>query len=92
MVVPLEEDMVNVIHLILEVSNEPAGTKKMDKIMYTALFKHPQLKVYWKVLSEKGLLRYDLDTKMFKTTEKGRMFIEAFTDSRTMRRKKNKNR
>ena len=64
--------------IILEAANEAADTMKVTKIKYKALFNHPQLKQYWRVLTQKGLLSYDLDTETFKTTQKDLRFLKAY--------------
>ena len=61
-------DRVNIITLILEVSNEADYAKKTTKIMYRALLNHPKLKEYWTVL----------DNQAFKTTERGLKFLDAY--------------
>ena len=71
-------DRVNIITLILEVSNEADYAKKTTKIMYRALLNHPKLKEYWTVLTEKDLLSYDKDTQTFKTTQKGLRFLDTY--------------
>ena len=71
-------DRVNIITLILEVSNEADYAKKTTKIMYRALLNHPKLKEYWTVLTEKDLLSYDADNQAFKTTERGLKFLDAY--------------
>ena len=48
--------------------------------MYTALFNHPQLKGYWKLLTQNGMLSYDFDTETWKTTEKGQKLLEAYSE------------
>ena len=71
-------DRVNIITLILEVSNEAGYAKKTTKIMYRVLLNHPKLKEYWTVLTEKDLLSYDADNQAFKTTERGLKFLDAY--------------
>ena len=71
-------DRVNIITLILEVSNEAGYAKKTTKTMYRVLLNHPKLKEYWTVLTEKDLLSYDKDTQIFKTTERGLKFLDAY--------------
>ena len=73
-----KRDRINIIRLILEVSNEANYDKKTTKIMYKALLNHPQLKEYWTVLTESDLLSYDVDTQTFKITEKGLKFLKAY--------------
>jgi predicted transcriptional regulator len=48
------------------------------KIMYNAFLSYAQLKGYLTVLTDNDLLRYDLDSHTFKTTEKGRRFLETY--------------
>src|SRR5215212_1320728 len=72
--------------VILQASNERADDDNRNKktapkmtrnAMYKALFNHPQSKEYWKVLTQKGLLSYDTNTKTFTTTTEGRAFLKA---------------
>ena len=48
------------------------------KIMYNAFLSYAQLEGYLTVLTDKDLLRYDLNSHTFKTTEKGRRFLETY--------------
>jgi predicted transcriptional regulator len=48
------------------------------KIMYNAFLSYAQLEGYLTVLTDKDLLRYDLDSHTFKTTERGRRFLETY--------------
>jgi predicted transcriptional regulator len=81
-----ESDRLNIIRLILEAANEAVDddhNKKMTtatKIMYTALFNHPQLQGYWKLLTQNGMLSYDFDTETWKTTEKGQKLLKAYSE------------
>ena len=61
---------------ILEVAN--GGVTKKIEIMYKANLSYAQLKEYVMVLTESDLLRYDLDTQIFMTTEKGLRFLDAY--------------
>jgi predicted transcriptional regulator len=81
------KNTINIILVILQASNERAdedddenkktAAKTTSNAMYNALFNHPQLKEYWKVLIQKGLLSYDTNTKTFTTTTEGRAFLKA---------------
>ena len=64
---------------ILEVANEIGrdGFTKY-KIMYNAFLSYAQLKEYLMVLTDSELLSYDLDSHMFKITEKGHRFLETY--------------
>ena len=76
-----KRDRINIIRLILEVSNEANYARKTTKIMYKVLLNHPQLKEYWTVLTESHLISYDVDTQTFKITEKGLKFLNAYSET-----------
>ncbi len=76
-----KKDRINIIRLILEVSNEANDPKKMTRIIYRVLVNHHQLKEYWTVLTERDLLIYDGDTQTFQTTEKGLKFLKAYDET-----------
>ncbi len=57
-----------IVNQILETANGGAiKTKIMRKVFLT----HDQMKEYLSILTESGLLSYDVYTRTFKTTEKG---------------------
>jgi predicted transcriptional regulator len=73
----------DIITQILEIVNEGSsrfGDEGLSrtKIMYKAFLSHAQLKEYLMILTERDLLRYDVQTRMFKTTEKGLRFLKAY--------------
>ena len=61
---------------ILDAANGCGATK--TKIMYKACLSHNQLKEYLTILSESDLLRYDGQTRTFKTNEKGLQFLKTY--------------
>ena len=72
---------------ILEAANQGSDNghdteKKMattiTNTMYTALFNQPELKEYWDVLIQKGLLSFDPNTGRFNTTTEGRIFLRTY--------------
>jgi predicted transcriptional regulator len=67
---------------ILRVANGGSITK--TKLMYQVFLSYGQLKVPLMVLTQNGLLSYDLDTQTFKTTKKGRKFLEAYNEMNGM--------
>jgi predicted transcriptional regulator len=69
---------IEIIAQILEVVNECSddGVTK-TKIMYKAFLNYAQLKEYLTILTDNGLLSYDLGTQTFKTTEKALRFLKA---------------
>jgi predicted transcriptional regulator len=67
---------MDIISQILEVANGGGATK--TKIVYKAFLNYSQLKEYLRVLTESDLLRYDLDGRTFKTTEKGLRFLDRY--------------
>jgi predicted transcriptional regulator len=76
-----KKDRINIIRLILEVSNEADDVKKMTRIIYRVLVNHPQLKEYWTVLTERHLLSYDVHTQTFQITERGLKFLKAYDET-----------
>jgi predicted transcriptional regulator len=66
---------MDTISKILHATN---GSITKTKIMYHAFLGYPQVQNYLKVLIQNDLLSYDLDTRTFKTTEKGPRFIEIY--------------
>lgn len=67
---------VDIASQILEAANGGNATK--TKIMYKALLSYNQLKEHLTSLTAKDLLRYDEDTRTFKTTEKGLRFLQIY--------------
>ncbi len=67
---------IDIISQILETANGGITTK--IRIMVKTNLSYAQLKEYLMTLSNKDLLRYDLDTHTFKTTEKGLRFLEIY--------------
>jgi predicted transcriptional regulator len=60
---------------ILGIANGGSATK--TKIMYQAFLSYPQMKKHLMVLTQNGLLNYNVDTQTFKTTEKGLRFLDT---------------
>ena len=60
---------------ILEIAN--GGNARKTKILYQAFLSHVQMKRHLIVLTQNGLLNYNVDTQTFKTTEKGLRFLET---------------
>jgi predicted transcriptional regulator len=60
---------------ILGIANGSATTK--TKIMYQAFLSYAQMKKHLMVLTQNGLLSYDVDTQTFTTTEKGLRFLDT---------------
>jgi predicted transcriptional regulator len=69
---------IEIIAQILEVVNEGSddGVTK-TKIMYKVFLNYAQLKEYLTILTDNGLLSYDLGTQTFKTTQKALRFLKA---------------
>jgi predicted transcriptional regulator len=63
---------------ILRVANE--GGIRKTKLIYQVFLSYGQMKEPLMVLTQNGLLTYDLDTQTFKTTKKGRKFLEAYNE------------
>ena len=67
---------IDIISQILEVANGGGVTK--TNIMYKAFLSYAQMKEYLTIVTESDLLRYDIDTQTFKTTEKGLRFLKTY--------------
>lgn len=65
-----------IISSILEIANRGNGTTK-TKIMYGAFLSYSQMKEYLMILTDNGLISYDLDTRTLKTTDKGHRFLQV---------------
>lgn len=59
------------------VAAQGADTKK-TKIMYKASLSDQALNEYLEILTDSDLLRYRLDIRTFKTTEKGLRFLDLY--------------
>lgn len=68
---------IEIISQILEIAN--GGVTCKTRIMYKANLSYSQLKEYLRTLSDKDLLSYDLDTRTFKTTERGLRFLKTYS-------------
>jgi predicted transcriptional regulator len=72
-----------IVSQILEVANGGSGIGDDDgatktQIMYKVFLSHDQLKRYLMILTESDLLCYYGETQTYKTTDKGRMFLQAY--------------
>ena len=72
-----------IISSILEIANRGNGVTK-TKIMYGAFLSHSQMKDYLTILTDNGLISYDLDTRTFKTTDKGHRFLQVYNGLDTL--------
>jgi predicted transcriptional regulator len=68
---------IDIMGEILDAANERSGAGR-TKIMYKAFLSHAQMKEYLPTLTERGLLRCDVDTQTFKTTQKGIRFLNTY--------------
>ena len=67
---------VEIIAEILKIAN--GGNVTRTKIMYSAFLNYFQLKEYLPMLTERGLISYNSDTRTYKTTEKGLMLLKTY--------------
>jgi predicted transcriptional regulator len=68
---------IDIIAEILNAASERSGAGR-TKILYRAFLSYAQLKEHLPVLTECGLLRYDIDAQTFKTTQKGLRFLDTY--------------
>jgi predicted transcriptional regulator len=66
-----------IISQILDTANCADGIAK-SKMMFKAYLSHDQLQEYTILLIDNGMLQYDTPMRTFRTTEKGRAFIQAY--------------
>jgi predicted transcriptional regulator len=71
----IHRDRIDIISRILEAAN---GGVNKSRIMYKALLSSAQLKEILTTLTEKDLIRYDENSRMLRTTEKGLRFLQAY--------------
>jgi predicted transcriptional regulator len=69
---------IEIVGDILQVANEISNGATRTKIMYKAYLSHAQMKGYVTALTERDLLRYDLEKETFKITEKGLRFLHTY--------------
>lgn len=50
------------------------------KIMYKAYLSYAQVKEYLRFLQESNLIKYEEGTQLYKVTEKGRHFLQAYDE------------
>jgi predicted transcriptional regulator len=68
---------IELMSQILEAVNGDDHATK-TRIMYKASLSHVQLKEYLSILTENDFLDYDFDTRTYKTTGRGHMFLEIY--------------
>ena len=71
----INRNRLEIISQILEAAN---GGITKTRIMYRAFLSYAQMKENLTALTEKDLLRYNEDTRTFKTTEKGLRFLDIY--------------
>jgi predicted transcriptional regulator len=67
---------IEVISKMLQVANSGHATK--TEIMYQAFLGYHQMKKHLDLLTKRDLLHYDEDTQTFKTTDRGRSFLQIY--------------
>jgi predicted transcriptional regulator len=73
---------IEILGQILQVANGRNATK--TKIMYQAFLTYNQLEEHLLLLTEKDLLRYDENTRTFRTTEKGIQSLQIYNHIQDM--------
>lgn len=71
---------LDIIYNILQAAKESGGSggTTQTKIMYKAFLSYMQMKGYLQTLTQNNFLSYDESTQTFKTTEKGRRFLDIY--------------
>jgi predicted transcriptional regulator len=81
----------DIISEILEAVNGGGGGLTKTKIMYQTFLSYAQMKEYLTELTESGLLNYDVDTRQFKTTEKGLRLLDTYNQMSDVMKTNNNN-
>nr|WP_148700908.1 winged helix-turn-helix domain-containing protein [Candidatus Nitrososphaera evergladensis] len=70
------------VHQILSAMLEEAegGEVNQTMIMYKSFVSLQQLKQYLAILIDNGMLEYAAETRLYRTTEKGRAFRKAYDE------------
>jgi predicted transcriptional regulator len=68
----------DIISDILEVASGGGIATKMG-IMYKTFLSHAQMKNYLTYLTQHDLIEYDVGAQIYKTTEKGLMFLDTYS-------------
>ncbi len=66
-----------IVNMILQCAR--SGVTK-TKIMYKAYLSYTQLKEYLKFLQEKGLLKYEEGTQLYRITDRGKHFLRTYVE------------
>jgi predicted transcriptional regulator len=81
----------DIISEILDAANGGGGGLTKTKIMYQTFLSYAQMKEYLTELTESGLLNYDVDTRQFKTTEKGLRLLDTYNQMSDVMKTNNNN-
>ncbi len=68
---------IEIIGQILKAAN---GRSLFTQIMYKAFLGHTQVKEYVQTLIDNDFLRYDLASQRYKLTEKGKRFLQLYSE------------
>ena len=71
----INRDRIDIINQILKAAN---GGANKTRVMYKVNLSYAQLKKILTALTEKDLIRYDKNTRILWTTEKGLMFLDIY--------------
>ncbi|HKI07887.1 MAG TPA: winged helix-turn-helix domain-containing protein [Nitrososphaeraceae archaeon] len=68
---------LEIISLILDIATRRDGVTQ-KKILYRAYLSYQHLKEYLSMLQENGLIKYQEETRLYRTTEKGLHFLSLY--------------
>lgn len=68
---------LEIISLILDIATRKDGVTQ-KKILYRVYLSYQHLKEYLSLLQENGLIRYQQETRLYRTTEKGLHFLSLY--------------
>src|SRR5918912_1398727 len=68
---------LEIISLILDIATRKDGVTQ-KKILYRVYLSYQHLKEYLSLLQENGLIKYQQETRLYRTTEKGLHFLSLY--------------
>jgi predicted transcriptional regulator len=68
------------IDIVADILRIAADGAIKTKIMYSAYLSYPQLKEYLELLTEVGLIDYEVGEKAYHTTTKGMHFVKIYKE------------
>ena len=66
--------------IVADILRSTESSVSKTKIMYKAALNYRQLNKYLELLTKEGLLRHDLHSRLYRSSEKGTLYVERFEE------------